>query len=162
MGHQPVGLDAPAMQSMPVPITTHQHDLTWLQVLFRLRCPVCMQKPGKGHTPWCCHLPQEHCLPPPNNTPQPTETLFARDSHPHSHILEKQPAFQPRKFPAQLIRWKHGQFTSKKLLPFTPPLKKYNATKSWFSVLLLHPHPRSYHWGHNLVHMLPTDQTFTF
>lgn len=51
MHQQSVGLDASAMQSMPVSITTHQDtrcDLTWLQLLFRPKCPVFVQKSGKG------------------------------------------------------------------------------------------------------------------
>lgn len=76
------------------------------------------------------------CLHP--TTAHSPEKLYLQEtnSQPHSHILEKQPAFQPRKLPAQLIRWKQGKFTRKKLLPFTPPIKKHKAiTTSWSAAL---------------------------
>lgn len=168
MGQQSLGLDASAMQSMPRSISTPQCDLTWLQLLFRSRCPILVQKSRKGtivkKRPYTIVLPPSSGTLPASTQQQP---IAQRNSICKRLILSLTHIFWKNSLPSSLgnsqLSWSdESRASSQGRSCCHLPHQLRNIRQQQQADLLLcplHPLPRSPHWGHDLVHMLPTDQT---
>lgn len=147
MGQQPLGLDASAVQSMPVSITTHWCDLTWLQVLFRQRCPVFMLSQEKAlHHGAATFLRNTACLHP--TTPH---SLYLQETLTLTHTFWKNSL--PSSLGNSQLSWSDESRASSRVkscchLPHHLRNLRQQQEAD-FLLCPLHPHPRSPHWGLN-------------